>query len=267
MSEQEIQAFYVIAPYFAFVMGLIWGSFFNVCIYRIPAEQSVVTHSSRCPKCAAPILWYHNVPVLGWLVLKGKCYRCKLPISIQYPIVELLSGFMFLWLYLKFGLTWSLLGGIIFCSMLLIISVIDLHHRIIPDELSLPGIVLGMIFSFVTQEPPWYDSAVGVLIGGGIFFAVAWLYEKMTGREGLGGGDVKLLAMIGAWLGAQNILMVIIISSAVGSLAGVLVMLTKKKGFKTAIPFGPFLAAAALVCLQWGRELQSFLIFNHQGNP
>ncbi len=266
MSDLEIKALLACGPYFAFIMGLIWGSFFNVCIFRIPAEQSVVTHSSRCPKCAAPILWYHNIPVIGFLILKGKCYRCKLPISIQYPIVELITGFMFLWLYLKYGLTWSLLGAVIFSSLLLIISGIDLHHRIIPDELSLPGIVLGILFSFITGEPKWFDSVIGVLIGGGIFFSVAWLYEKFSGREGLGGGDIKLLAMIGAWLGGHSILMVIILSSAVGSVAGVSVMLFEKKGLKTAIPFGPFLAAAALAYLQWGDALQRLFIFN-QGTP
>ncbi len=265
MNHPELELLIKMGPYWMFVMGLIWGSFYNVCIYRIPADQSVVVHSSRCPKCAAPILWYHNVPVIGFLFLKGKCYRCAQKISIQYPIIELVTGFMFLWLFSKFGFSWQLLGALIFCSMLLIISVIDLHHRIIPDELSLPGIVLGVGFAFLTGEPPWLDSILGLCLGGGVFFAVAWGYEKLTGREGLGGGDIKLLAMIGAWLGGPSILMVVILSSLVGTVVGLGVMLFQKKGLKTAIPFGPFLAGAALVYFQWGDTLRAFIFFrpNH----
>lgn len=177
---------------------------------------------------------------------------------MQYPLVELITGLMFLGLYLKFGFSKELLFSLIFCSSLFVTSVIDLKHQIIPDEISLPGIILGFLFSFWMNQITWWESLLGILLGGGCFLLIAWGYEKIAKREGLGGGDIKLLAMIGAWLGVKSLLSVIIISSLLGSVVGIGIMILFKKDFKSAIPFGPFLALGALAYLFWGTEIQSF---------
>lgn len=242
-----------------FILGLLWGSFFNVCIVRLPQDQSVLWGRSACPKCKSTIPWFCNIPVLSFLFLKGKCRNCKAPISLEYPLVELFSGLMFLGLFLYFGWTKDLVANGILCSALLVISVIDLHHQIIPDEISLPGIVVGFFASLWMGKILWWQSLLGILFGGGSFLAVAWGYEKISKKEGLGGGDIKLLAMIGAWLGVQSLLIVIIISSLMGSIIGIAVMIFQKKDFKTAIPFGPFLALGAVAYIFFGPELQSLL--------
>lgn len=250
-------------PYLIFacvgILGLIWGSFFNVCISRIPLEESVVFDRSRCPKCKASIPWHFNIPLLSYLILRGKCAACKSSISIQYPIVELFTAILYVALVHQFGLTWACFAYVVFASMLLIISVIDLHHRIIPDSLSLSGAALGLLVSHWLPGNSFFSSCLGLLIGGGVFLAVAWLYEKITKREGLGGGDIKLLGMIGAWLGIESILPVIILSSAIGSIVGISVMILNKSDFKAEIPFGPFLAGAALVQLFYKSQILAIL--------
>ncbi len=243
---------------FAFIFGLILGSFFNVVIVRLPYDESVVKGGSRCPKCKKPIRWFHNIPIFSYLWLRGKCARCKKPISVEYPLVELASGLIWLGLAYSCGPDARMLCYGVFLSFLLIISVIDLHHRIIPDELSLSGIVLGVGAALLTGDVTWQDSLLGALAGGGIFFAIAYLYEKLTKREGLGGGDVKLLAMIGAWLGYQSILIVIILSTGIGSLVGLAVMASQKKDLKASIPFGPFLAGAAAAFWIWRKPMLAF---------
>ncbi len=237
---------------FVIVLGLIWGSFFNVCIVRLPEDKSLIP-GSRCPKCLKPIPWYLNIPVLGYLALLGKCRACKASISIQYPLVELATAALYLWIYLQFGMGIQFLSYSIFLSLLLVISVIDLYHQIIPDELSLPGIVIGFVFALLTKDLTWKDSLMGILFGGGIFLGIALLYERLAHREGLGGGDVKLLAMIGAWLGIKSLLPVIIVSSALGSIVGLSIMALQRKSFKSAIPFGPFLAMGGVAYLFWGK--------------
>jgi leader peptidase (prepilin peptidase) / N-methyltransferase len=248
----------VIGVPFAAVFGLIWGSFFNVCILRLPESLSMLPRS-HCLKCGAAIPWHLNIPVLSYLYLRGKCRNCRAGISIQYPLVELGTALLFIALYLHFGAGVRFLAYAVFISILIVISVIDLHHQIIPDELSLPGCLLGLGAVFLTGDISWLDSLLGIGLGGGLFLAIAYLYERVTQREGLGGGDVKLLGMIGAWLGYKSILVVIIFSSALGSVVGIGLMVLKGKNFKTAIPFGPFLAVAALIFLYWGPQIQSFL--------
>lgn len=242
-----------------FILGLLLGSFYNVCIVRLPLEKSVVKERSHCPKCKKLIPWYLNIPVLSYLFLLGKCRFCKEKISIEYPLVELSTGILFLVLYHHFGVSWQWLSYAVFCSGLLIVTVIDLHHRIIPNEISLPGIIVGFIFSLITSDLLWWESLLGAFLGGGVFLGIAFLYEKLTKKEGLGGGDIKLLAMIGAWLGYQSLLIVIVTSSLLGSFVGIGVMLAHKKNLQTAIPFGPFLAIGALIYLFWGYELSNFL--------
>lgn len=244
---------------FIFILGLLFGSFFNVVILRLPEEISLVKERSRCNSCKKPIYWYHNIPVLSYLVLRGRCSNCKTKISIQYPLVELFTAVMFLLLYLKFGITLRWLVYTIFVSALIVVSVIDLHLQIIPDEISLPGIPIGFILCFVTGDVVWWESLLGILLGGGTFLLIAILYEKLAKREGLGGGDVKLLGMIGAWQGYQSLLPVIVVSSALGSVVGLLVMWFQRKDFKAAIPFGPFLAIGSVLYLFFSAELKEFL--------
>jgi leader peptidase (prepilin peptidase) / N-methyltransferase len=244
---------------FFFVFGLIWGSFFNVCIARMPADESVVKGRSHCPKCQTQLPWYLNIPLLSYLYLRGRCHHCKTRISIQYPLVELITGFLFAGLYYRYGVSVQWLAYAVYLSALLIITVIDLYHQIIPNELSLPGIVVGFLFCLLTGDILWWESLLGVLLGGGLFFLIAFIYEKWSGREGLGGGDVKLLAMMGAWQGYQSILLIIVLSSAIGSIVGIGLMIAQGKNLKTAIPFGPFLALAAALCLFWGPQLQAIL--------
>jgi leader peptidase (prepilin peptidase) / N-methyltransferase len=248
-----------LAQILAVCLGLIFGSFFNVCIHRIPQDESFAFSRSKCPKCQALIPGYLNIPIVSYVILRGKCRSCKGTISIQYPLVEATTGLLFLATFETFGWGFKFWAYSVFLSLLLIISVIDLHHQIIPDELSLPGIVVGVLVSLFAHDISWIESLVGLLAGGGIFWAIAFLYEKFTGREGLGGGDVKLLAMIGAWLGLKSIFPVILISSAVGSLVGIAFMLIKRKDFKAAIPFGPFLAISAGLYLFMAPQIQQLL--------
>lgn len=249
-----------LGPTFSFLFGLIFGSFFNVCIVRLPKDESVVSKRSHCPKCKDAFPWYLNIPILSYLWLRGRCRKCKERISIEYPLVELLTGFLFLWLFYRYGISVHFLAYAIYLSALLVITVIDIHHQIIPNEISLPGIVVGFIMALVTGDILWWQSLLGVFFGGGLFFLIAFLYEKLAGREGLGGGDVKLLAMIGAWQGWQSILLVVVLSSFVGSVVGITMMVIQRKNLKFAIPFGPFLALGAVIYLIWGDTLQAYLL-------
>ncbi len=239
----------------AFILGAVIGSFLNVCIYRIPAGESIVSPRSRCPKCGSGINWYQNIPILSYLLLGGKCASCKVHIPLRYPMVEALTGLLFVIVIYLFGFSWATPVYWLFTASLVAITFIDLDHQIIPDVISLPGIVIGFACSFGIPWVSWTDSILGILIGGGSLFLVAFLYEILTKKEGMGGGDIKLLAMLGAFLGWQAVLPIVFISSFLGSLVGVPLMLLKKADGKLAIPFGPFLAAGALIFLFWGRDL------------
>ena len=237
------------------IFGLIIGSFLNVCIYRIPAGISIVSPSSRCPQCGVSIRWYQNIPILSYLILGGKCRACRTGIPWRYPFVEALTGGLFVLVYLSFGLTTTLGVYCLFVAALIVITFIDLDHQIIPDVISLPGIVVGFLCSFAIPWLSWTDSLLGILLGGGSLWLVAVVYELLTKKEGMGGGDIKLLAMLGAFLGWKAILPIIFISSLIGSLVGIPLMLVKKADSKLAIPFGPFLALGALIYLFWGPQL------------
>ncbi len=243
----------------AFIFGLLVGSFLNVVILRLPDEkQSVVFPASHCPKCSTPLHWYENIPLLSYIFLGGKCRTCKEKISIQYPLVELAMGLLSVAIVYKFGLT--PLAGVyfVFCAALLVIIVIDIHHQIIPDVISLPGIVLGFLASFFVLPISWQESALGILCGGGVLYAIAMGYYIIAKREGMGGGDIKLLAMLGAFLGWQSLLFIVFASSVLGSIVGILAMLQQKKGGLTRVPFGPFLSIAALLWLFFSQEILSF---------
>lgn len=231
----------------AAVFGAVIGSFLNVVILRLPREdESIVFPGSHCPQCQTPLTWRENIPILSYLLLRGKCRTCKLPISLQYPVVEAAMAIMAALLYRQFGLSFEWALYFVFCAALLVIIFIDIHHQIIPDRISLPGIVVGFVGSLFSASVTWQQSALGVLLGGGALYAVAWCYYAVTKREGMGGGDIKLLAMIGAFLGWQSLLYVIFSSSLAGSLIGIVAMFRQRKGGLTRIPFGPFLALGAL---------------------
>ena len=240
-----------------FLFGTIIGSFLNVVILRLPDPgTSIVFPSSHCPKCKKSLSWYENIPILSYLVLGGKCSHCKVSISPQYPIVELLTGLLAVAVIANFGLSLSALGFFLFCAALVTIIWIDLHHQIIPDVISLPGIIFGFAFSFVSFFVTWQESLIGLLAGGGIFYAVSYSYYLLRRQEGLGGGDIKLLAMLGAFLGWQSLLFIIFASSVTGTVAGLFAMRSQKKGGATRIPFGPFLAVSGLFYLFFRPQVQ-----------
>ncbi|MCP3177415.1 prepilin peptidase [Desulfuromonas sp. KJ2020] len=245
---------------FAFILGAVIGSFLNVCIYRVPAGESVISPPSRCPKCDAGIRWYQNIPVLSWFFLRGRCASCKAPISGRYPAVEALTGGLFVLVLWTFEFQAATLVYWIFVSALVVITFIDLDHQIIPDVISLPGIPVGFVCSFFVPWLSWTDSLLGILIGGGSLYLVAFLYELLTKKEGMGGGDIKLLAMIGAFLGWKAVFPVIFFSSLLGTLVGVPVMLAQKADSRLAIPFGPFLALGSLIYLFWGYAIISWYL-------
>jgi leader peptidase (prepilin peptidase)/N-methyltransferase len=239
----------------AFIVGACIGSFLNVCIYRLPAGISIVHPRSTCPQCNQAIASFDNIPIISYLVLMGKCRHCKTPIAIRYPLVELLTGILAMACSLAFGPTVHALVAFAFIATLIVVAFIDLDHRIIPDRISLPGIPLFFLAALAVPTLTWQASAIGILAGGGSLFVVAWVYQMMTGREGMGGGDIKLLAMIGAMVGWRGILFTLFAASAIGTLVGVLAMIRSGKGMRLAIPFGPFLAIGAVIYLFFGNAL------------
>ena len=243
---------------YAFAFGLVTGSFLNVCICRIPKNESVIFPPSHCPFCNYRIRWYDNIPLVSYLLLRGRCRGCGAHISFIYPLVEFLNGFLTMSLFWRFGLSLSFLALFLFCSALVVITFIDMEHQIIPDRISLPGIVAGFLFSFLNLSLPlqtWLGSLAGILLGGGSLLLVASCYQWLTGKEGMGGGDIKLLAMMGAFLGWKAVLFIIFSGSLVGSVVGVSMMLIQKKDSKLAIPFGPYLAFGAVLYIFYGGQL------------
>jgi leader peptidase (prepilin peptidase) / N-methyltransferase len=239
----------------AFLFGACIGSFLNVCIYRIPEGKSIVYPPSACPKCGYTIRFYDNVPILSYVLLRGRCRRCRTPIPLRYPLVEMIAGIAALALFVKFGLTWTTAIYFLFVAVLLVITFIDLDHQIIPDSLSLPGIPIFFLLGFFVPFISWRDALIGILAGGGILYAVAAGYQLITGRDGMGGGDIKLLAMIGALIGWQGVLFTIFFSSISGTIVGLLLTLPAGGSLKRRLPFGPFLAAGAIAYIFLGTEL------------
>lgn len=239
------------------IFGLIIGSFLNVVIHRVPLEQSIIKPRSHCPQCQHPIAWYDNMPLFSYLILRGRCRHCQQKISIQYFVVELVTATISLQTFLHFrNLTFYVAYFCFLLAPLIAVIFIDLKHRIIPDSISLPGILIGVVVHYLAAPPGWemkalLESAIGILVGGGFLFLVAFAYEKIKKREGLGGGDVKLAAMFGAFFGWREVLMILLIASVLGSVIGLVVVWTKKN-WQYALPFGPFLALAAYLQLFWG---------------
>ncbi len=230
----------------AFVFGCVIGSFLNVCIYRLPEGRSIVRPASACPRCGAPIAWYDNIPLVSFIVLRRRCRNCAAPIPWRYPLVELLSGVLCAVLIWRYGPSARFAVYYVLTAALIVVSFIDIDHQIIPNEISLPGIVIGFLSSFVNPDIGWIGSAVGIVVGGGSLLLVIGIYYLLTKREGMGGGDVKLLAMIGAFLGIGGVFATVLVASITGSIVGIIVMAKRGDDTKMPIVFGPFLSLGAL---------------------
>ncbi len=247
-----------------FILGLTIGSFLNVCIYRLPRNISIVSPSSSCPVCNEKIKAWQNIPVFSYLFLRGKCYFCDSKISFRYPLVELLNGVFYILVYYRFGLTHYALFYMMFISVIIVITFIDIDYQIIPDKITLPGIFIGLIsgclflpdlllisdFTYQVTELGFKGSIIGLLTGGGLFYFVAFV-----SRGGMGGGDIKMMAMVGASLGWKAVFMTTFFGSIIGSIYGISLMILKGKGRKTKVPFGPFLSIGVIITIFYGKEL------------
>jgi leader peptidase (prepilin peptidase) / N-methyltransferase len=230
----------------AAAFGAVIGSFLNVCIHRLPHHQSVVRPPSRCPKCGHQLAWYENVPVLSYAVQRGRCRACGSPISARYPIIETVTAAMFAAAFWYFGPTVIFAQRVLLGCILIVLFAIDLEHHLLPDAITLPGIAAGFAFSFFAP-PGWLASLAGITFGYGILYAIAEAYFRVRHEEGLGGGDLKMLAMIGAFLGWKLTILTLIMASFAGSFAGILLIATRRGSMKYALPFGTFLAIGAAV--------------------
>lgn len=228
------------------VLGLAVGSFLNVCIHRLPKKLSIVWPASRCPSCERPLAWFENVPLLSYAALGGRCRTCRAPISIRYPMVEAITASVFVLQYLAVGPTPLLAARLVFMSALIVLFAIDLEHQLLPNAITLPGIVCGLAFAIVLP-PGLIDALIGAVLGGGILFAIAEGYYRIRGEDGMGMGDVKMLAMIGAFLGWKLMLLTLILGSFAGSFVGMLILATRRGTMRAALPFGTFLAIGAAI--------------------
>ena len=253
-------------PLVAGLFGLALGSFLNVCSLRWPRDESVVSPRSRCPGCGSEIPWYDNVPVLSWLLLRGRCRHCDEGISVQYPLVELATGLIWGGMFLLHGLEWEALRAALFLTILLGITVSDARFYIIPDQFSLGGLVIGLGLAFLVPTLAWHQALVGAAVGLALLWFVAWAGEKAFGKEAMGGGDVKMMAMVGAFLGWQGVLLTIFLGSLLGAV--IFGPISLKTG--RLVPFGIFLAAGAAVAYGWGDALMGWYVewaFGPPGGP
>ena len=237
---------------FCALFGLCVGSFLNVVIGRLPAGRSIVHPGSSCPRCGNSIAWHDNLPLLSFLLLRARCRSCREPISWRYPVVELLCAVLFAMAYVRFGPSLQLASSLVLLSILVAITGIDFDHQIIPDLLSLPGVAVGLLLSLAPGAIGWRPSALGVLVGAGVFLVIIAASSLALGQAGMGGGDVKLGAMLGAFLGWKLALLSILVSVLVGGLLAGALLATGRKGRKDPIPFGPFLALGGAISLFWG---------------
>lgn len=242
------------------IAGLLMGSFFNVCIYRVPRDQSIVKPASRCTSCGTRLAWRDLMPVISWISLGGKCRYCKSPISYRYTLVELLTGLIFVVLYLKFGISGSFLTYAILCSILIIATLIDLDFQIIPDGLVLTGAIFALLLIPAGLSVHWKDALLGMLAGGGTFLLIALLSSWILKKEGMGGGDIKLMGMIGLFIGWKLTALSILLSIYAGGIIGGLLMLLRKKKRGDAIPYGPFIAAGTVIAILYGNDLIQWYI-------
>jgi leader peptidase (prepilin peptidase)/N-methyltransferase len=244
---------------FVAILGLIIGSFLNVCIYRLPRGLSPVRPRSGCTKCGHELSWYENVPIISYLVLRGRCRKCGDAISPMYPVIEAITGAMFLAGYVLYGPGPLLAVRLLFGCAMIVLFVIDLQHRILPNVITLPGIVIGFLCSILVG-PGWQASLIGIVAGGGTLWAIAEIYYRIRHEEGLGMGDVKMLGMIGAFLGWKLVLLTLVVASFSGTIVGLGVLLLKRESMKYALPFGTFLAVGALIAAVAGDPILSWYL-------
>jgi leader peptidase (prepilin peptidase)/N-methyltransferase len=235
-----------LGPVFTFAFGLILGSFVNVVIYRLPRGKSIVFPSSACPACGKDIAPYDNVPILSYMMLRGRCRHCRTVISVRYPFVELVVGLASLAAYFRQGLGLEYLCELGFVAAMVALVFIDYDHRVLPNAITVPGAVLGLLLAWPRETVTVKDSLVGALLGAGLLFLVAEVYLRVRKIEGLGMGDVKMMGMVGAFLGWKGVLLTLFLGSLLGTLVGLIVMAHQRKGLKTALPFGTFLGITAV---------------------
>jgi leader peptidase (prepilin peptidase)/N-methyltransferase len=239
-------------------LAAVLGSFLNVCISRLPRGESIVSPPSHCPRCDRPIRPYDNVPLLSFALLGGRCRTCRAPISWRYPLVEALAvaaAAVVLW---QLGPTWEALRAFILVLALIAITFTDLEHRIIPDWITLPGIAVGLASQLYPSPARVVDGALGCVLAGGIFYVIAWLSPKVFGKEGMGGGDIKLAAMMGAFLGWKTVLVAIYVAVLVGGMSGLVLLLVGLRRLGQELAFGPFLALGGVIAALWGRPFLSW---------
>ncbi|MCK4556317.1 MAG: prepilin peptidase [Candidatus Aminicenantes bacterium] len=235
--------------------GLAWGSFLNVLIYRIPRDMSIVKPASSCPSCRKKIKIYDNIPVISYLTLGGKCRYCKARIPLSYFLVEILTPLSFVLLYLHYSLSFHFFASCFFASAMIVLGFIDFYHMIIPDEITLPGLVLALVYSFFRDDLNLTQALIGAVTGAGFLLLVYGTYYLVRKKEGLGMGDVTMMLLLGAYLGWRQTLFTLILASFVGAVVGVVVIFSRKKDFQYSLPFGTFLAPAAYVALLWGEKI------------
>jgi leader peptidase (prepilin peptidase)/N-methyltransferase len=237
------------------LFGLAWGSFLNVVIYRLPRGLSLMRPPSSCPRCGTRIKPYDNIPVLSYLLLRGKCRACGLKISVAYPLVELLTPVCFLLLYARFSLSVSFFASCLFASALIALCFIDLYHQVLPDEITLPGLALALLYSGFRSDMTLRQALVGAVAGAGFLLVIYAAYLLLRKKEGLGMGDVIMMLLVGAYLGWVKAFFTLLVGSFVGALVGLFLMSFRKKDPQFALPFGTFLAPAAFLALVWGDRI------------
>lgn len=243
----------------AALSGAIVGSFLNVCIYRLPIGRSVVWPASACTACGRELAWHDNIPILSYLMLRGRCRSCRAAIPARYLLVEVLTAAMFVFAWRYYGPGALLVSRLALGCALIVLFAIDLEHHLLPNVITLPGIAVGFAFSLAT-EPGWLASLIGILVGGGVLYVIGEGYYRLRHEEGLGMGDVKMLAMIGAFLGWKLTLMTLMMASLAGSLVGVALIASRRGGLKYALPFGTFLAMGAVLAATVGPGLLTWYL-------
>ncbi len=260
----------------ALIFGLVIGSFLNVCIVRLPRGRSIAKPPSHCPRCKESIRFYDNIPIISFLMLRGRCRRCGEPISWRYPAVELMNGLFSVWIIRELGFGGEALLVMALCSALIVVTFIDYDHQIIPDVITLPGMLVGLslapFFMYPLTDPlPFHlgsllphtgpyltaflNSLIGLFLGGAPLFAIGWIWEKLRHVEAMGGGDVKLMGMVGSFLGWKGALLTIMLGALAGSVVGILLIVLKRHKMEKVIPFGPFLAAGAVAATFYGTDI------------